>query len=64
MSNITCNLRYPGKLNCGLKKLALNLIPFPRLHYLITSYFPYNDKNKYHSVFEISDQIFRNNIMC
>jgi len=33
MSGITCCLRFPGQLNSDLRKLAVNLIPFPRLHF-------------------------------
>merc|ERR1711861_122326 len=29
----TCCLRFPGQLNCDLRKLAVNMIPFPRLHF-------------------------------
>ena len=32
MSGVTCCLRFPGQLNSDLRKLAVNLIPFPRLH--------------------------------
>ncbi|VAI55876.1 unnamed protein product [Triticum turgidum subsp. durum] len=31
MSGVTCCLRFPGQLNSDLRKLAVNLIPFPRL---------------------------------
>ncbi|KAI6706037.1 hypothetical protein NL676_008999 [Syzygium grande] len=31
MSGVTCCLRFPGKLNSDLKKLTVNLIPFPHL---------------------------------
>jgi tubulin beta len=31
MSGVTCCLRFPGQLNCDLRKIAVNLIPFPRL---------------------------------
>ncbi|KAK1384501.1 hypothetical protein POM88_022236 [Heracleum sosnowskyi] len=33
MSGVTCCLRFPGQLNSDLRKLAVNLIPFPRLHH-------------------------------
>ena len=26
-------LRFPGQLNCDLRKLAVNMVPFPRLHF-------------------------------
>ena len=30
-AGVTCCLRFPGQLNADLRKLATNLIPFPRL---------------------------------
>ena len=36
MSGVTCCLRFPGQLNSDLRKLAVNLIPFPRLHFFMT----------------------------
>jgi hypothetical protein len=29
MCGTTCSLRFPGQLNCDLRKLAVNMIPFP-----------------------------------
>ena len=37
MCDSSCGFRYPGRLNCDLRKLAVNLIPFPRLHFFIPS---------------------------
>ncbi|KAL9682595.1 hypothetical protein QQ045_014397 [Rhodiola kirilowii] len=37
MSGVTCCLRFPGQLNSDLRKLAVNLIPFPRLHFFMMS---------------------------
>ena len=37
MSGVTCCLRFPGQLNADLRKLAVNLIPFPRLHFFMVS---------------------------
>lgn len=33
MSGVTCSLRFPGQLNADLRKLCVNLVPFPRLHF-------------------------------
>jgi tubulin beta len=33
MAGITASLRFPGKLNGDLRKLGVNLVPFPRLHF-------------------------------
>merc|ERR1712194_817201 len=40
MSGITCCLRFPGQLNSDLRKLAVNLIPFPRLHFFMIGFAP------------------------
>jgi tubulin beta len=40
MSGITCCLRFPGQLNSDLRKLAVNLIPFPRLHFFLVGVAP------------------------
>merc|ERR1712014_77598 len=37
---ITCSLRFPGKLNGDLRKLGVNLVPFPRLHFFLISQAP------------------------
>ena len=40
MSGITCCLRFPGQLNADLRKLAVNLVPFPRLHFFMVGFAP------------------------
>ena len=40
MAGITCPFRFPGQLNADLRKMSTNLIPFPRMHFLINSYAP------------------------
>merc|ERR1711998_534319 len=40
LSGVTCCLRFPGQLNSDLRKLAVNLIPFPRLHFFLTGFAP------------------------
>ena len=40
MSGVTTSLRYPGQLNSDLRKLAVNLVPFPRLHFFMVGYAP------------------------
>ncbi|CAD8200186.1 unnamed protein product [Paramecium octaurelia] len=41
----TASYRFPGFINGGMKKLALNLIPFPRLHFFQPSYMIINQRN-------------------
>ncbi|KAI1487808.1 beta-tubulin [Biscogniauxia mediterranea] len=40
MSGISTSLRFPGQLNSDLRKLAVNMIPFPRLHFFMVGYAP------------------------
>lgn len=40
MSGVTTSLRYPGELNSDLRKLAVNLVPFSRLHFFTVGYAP------------------------
>merc|ERR1711966_6250 len=40
LSGATCCLRFPGQLNADLRKLAVNMIPFPRLHFFMTGFSP------------------------
>ncbi|KAH1948830.1 hypothetical protein KXV59_006262 [Aspergillus fumigatus] len=35
MSGITASFRFPGQLNSDLRKLAVNMVPFPRLHFFM-----------------------------
>ncbi|KAK7037758.1 Tubulin beta-2 chain [Paramarasmius palmivorus] len=40
MCGVSTSLRFPGQLNGDLRKLSMNLVPFPRLHFLMPSYAP------------------------
>ncbi|KAJ2801608.1 hypothetical protein H4R20_003603 [Coemansia guatemalensis] len=40
MSGVTTSLRFPGQLNADLRKLAVNMVPFPRLHFMLTGIAP------------------------
>ncbi|TFK50215.1 beta-tubulin 2 [Heliocybe sulcata] len=43
LCGVSTSLRFPGQLNGDLRKLGLNLVPFPRLHFLMPSYAPFHD---------------------
>jgi len=62
MSGITCCLRFPGQLNSDLRKLAVNLIPFPRLHFFLVGVAPLSSKQakgfQSCSVAELVSQMF------
>ncbi|CAI6085636.1 unnamed protein product [Clonostachys chloroleuca] len=40
MSGITTGFRFPGQLNSDLRKMAVNTIPFPRLHFFSVGFAP------------------------
>ncbi|KAF9499979.1 beta-tubulin 2 tubb2 [Pleurotus eryngii] len=68
MCGVSTSLRFPGQLNGDLRKLGMNLIPFPRLHFLMPSYAPlYDPKAKQFqksSVPELVQQLFdRRNLL-
>jgi len=69
MSGTTCCLRFPGQLNSDLRKLAVNLIPFPRLHFFMIGIAPLTAQGttQYQalSVQELTQQMFdAKNMMC
>jgi len=69
MSGVTCGLRFPGQLNGDLRKLAVNLIPFPRLHFFMIGFSPLTARSSQTyralSVAELTTQMFdAKNMMC
>lgn len=44
LSGITTSFRYPGQLNSDLRKLAVNMVPFPRLHFFVPGFAPLTAK--------------------
>lgn len=40
MAGSSTTLRFPGQLNADLRKLAVNMVPFPRLHFLMCGFAP------------------------
>jgi len=60
---ITASLRFPGQLNGDIRKLAVNLVPFPRLHFFLVSQAPLvSQKNKSYvklSVQELCTQMYQ-----
>merc|ERR1719296_533360 len=69
MSATTTCLRFPGQLNCDLRKLAVNLIPFPRLHFFMVGFAPLTSRGSQQyralTVPELTQQMFdAKNMMC
>lgn len=56
------SLRFPGQLNADLRKLAVNMVPFPRLHFFITGFAPLTSRGSQQyralSVPELAQQMF------
>jgi len=46
VSSMTASLRFEGELNVDLNEFQTNLVPFPRLHFMITSMAPITTKEK------------------
>lgn len=40
LSNLTCSMRYPGSLNIDMNEITMNLVPYPRMHFLVSSMAP------------------------
>lgn len=69
MSGVTCCLRFPGQLNSDLRKLAVNIVPFPRLHFFMIGFAPLYSRSaqlyQAVSVPELTQQMFdAKNMMC
>jgi tubulin beta len=69
ITGTTCSLRFPGQLNCDLRKLAVNMIPFPRLHFFLVGFAPLTSRNSRNyrvlTVPELTTQSFdAKNMMC
>ncbi|XP_031560601.1 tubulin beta chain-like [Actinia tenebrosa] len=59
---MTASLRFPGQLNGDLRKLAVNMVPFPRLHFFIPGFAPLTSRSSEQyqafTVAELAKQIF------
>lgn len=40
LTDLTASMRFAGDLNVDLNEITANLVPFPRLHYLLSSVSP------------------------
>ncbi|CAG5866147.1 unnamed protein product [Menidia menidia] len=62
MSGVTTCLRFPGQLNADLRKLAVNMVPFPRLHFFMPGFAPLTSRGSQQyralSVPELTQQMF------
>lgn len=55
-------IRFPGQLNADLRKLAVNMVPFPRLHFFMPGFAPLtsrgNQQYRALTVPELTQQMF------
>ncbi|XP_030831610.1 tubulin beta chain-like [Strongylocentrotus purpuratus] len=62
MSGVTTCLRFPGQLNADLRKLAVNMVPFPRLHFFMPGFAPLTSRGSKQylalTVPELTQQMF------
>lgn len=62
MSGVSTSLRFPGQLNSDLRKLAVNMVPFPRLHFFMVGFAPLTSRGAHSfravSVPELTQQMF------
>lgn len=40
LSNLTCSMRFEGVLNVDFNEITMNLVPYPDLHFLLSSMSP------------------------
>jgi len=65
VSSLTASLRFDGALNVDINEFQTNLVPYPRIHFMLSAYAPIVSAEKaYHeesSVAEITSSVFEPN---
>jgi len=62
VSSLTCSLRFEGDLNVDLNEFQTNLVPYPRLHFMMQAFAPVISKAKtgheQHTTPQITSAVF------
>lgn len=63
MSSITSSLRFDKELNCDLSELSTSMVPYPRLHFMLSNYAPLQGKKMglgkvIYSIAELTQSMF------
>jgi len=62
ISSLTASLRFEGSLNVDINEFQTNLVPFPRIHFMLCSYAPVIHKDRANhenfSVNELTSSVF------
>ena len=62
ISSLTVSLRFDGSLNTDINEFQTNLVPYPRIHFMLSSYAPLVPAEKAyyeeHTVAEITNSVF------
>jgi len=67
ISSLTASLRFKGALNVDINEFQVNLVPYPRIHFLLSSYAPIvtpeKAVNEKMSVSELTSSVFEPHTM-
>jgi len=56
ISSLTSSLRFDGALNVDINEFQTNLVPYPRIHFMLCSYAPVISSDKaYHETLSVSE---------
>lgn len=61
--NITSSSRFPGALNVDLNEITMNMVPFPKMHYLTTCLAPLYLSKNLHLPPRRLDEMFRYSVL-
>lgn len=63
ISSLTASLRFEGQLNVDITEYQTNLVPYPRIHFMLTSYAPlFSAEKAFHeqmNVTELTNSLFK-----